>query len=185
MKSDVKSIELRTEIGYNFTAGGNNFQSGANYNNGNIKLFDSELYISNVNVSQYLDHEVGHAIADKWWRDANHEEGEAYDLHPEWFEKHTGMLLPEYANNLPLTTAQDKFLGAWKAGEDGISDYSKAWAKEGKWSETIAEMTNLYNMLGTTANKRRAFKDACVGAGTLADAYLAMVDYYESQEKGK
>jgi len=177
MQSGVKTIELRYEHGKDFMAGGTNFTEGASNTNGHIVLNDSEYYKSDEEVAYLLDHEVGHEVGIKWWADANREEEDAYYNHPEWFE--VGVIRPEYFDNFPLAIARNRFLNSWSAGEDGISDYSKAWAKGGRWSETLAEMNRYYMQVG-----RNSFRDICSseGAGTLADAYLAMVDYYESQE---
>ena len=180
MTRNVGSIEVKVGSGDKFTAGGQEFSRGGDWSStsGNIRLYNNEYYKLEDTVNDILDHEVGHAVYDMWWKDAIKEETDLYHSNPEWFEME-GYPKPEYADKFPLSRARNKFLYSWSTGEDGITDYSKAWAKSGKWSETVAEMNKLYLKHG-----RDTFRSICTdsGAGTLVDAYLAMVDYYESQE---
>ena len=148
MLNRVAMVVLRAEEGENFVAGGQTFKTGGNWvvANAEVDIYDANSKDAN-DFANMLGHEAGHAVNDEWWDRANSEEAAAFDEHPEWFD-HSGNPKNEYRaqykDACPLRMAQAKFLTAWRAGQDGITPYSEAWAKDGKWCETVAEMAKSY-----------------------------------------
>lgn len=179
-RSVVNEIEMVNRPGDVFEAGGQQFRAGAEWHQstGKIRIYDVERHGASKDL---LAHEVGHGLQHRWVDEGHEQEIDAISKHPEWFDR-SGYAKLEFAEQhtkeYPLAASRDLFGKAWAAGEDGITSYSKAWAKSGNFSETIAEMTKLYLSLSPTAFSTYMGRE---GAPNLGRAFVDVVDYFEGQ----
>jgi len=160
--------------GDSFTAGGKTFKTGAEYNEvtGQITVYGANRYTNSAQIKDTLAHEVGHSLEDKWFSEAHEQWEKTASKHPKWFDDF-GDPKPEFktqfAKASPLAVTRTRFFDAWDAGEDGITQYSKAWAKDGNWSETFAEMTSVYLVGGKSEVMKLARRN---GAAKLGSAFV-------------
>jgi len=150
LKGMVMEVSLQSNRGKEIVVGGKDFNVAGNWDeyNKKINLFDvNDRVAKGKGFEDIINHEVGHAVFDSWYGIADKEDHESYTNHPEWW-KMGNNVSDEYKNkyekDYPLASARRDFIVAWKSGEDGITDYSSAWAKRGKPSETVAEMSKIY-----------------------------------------
>jgi hypothetical protein len=186
-KEGLKDVVLHSGSGRDFMAGGQNFKEGGNWNGntGIINIYDANG-LSLQTADYIVSHEVGHNVFNLWFDKANAEEASIYTGKPEWFDS-GGNIRPEhkeeYEKSCPLAMQRNKFIDAWKSGEDGITPYSEAWAKSGQWSETVAEMFRIYNT-STYAYPAMELRITCGRkAESLADAFLAAVKIMKGPKK--
>lgn len=179
----VNRIVLKEEAGHTFEAGEQQFQSGATWHqaSGTLTMHNANLYgvVVRSSTRQTLGHEIGHNLHADWWNGANAQADAVFKKHPDWIDM-AGNLKPgleeKFAKLAPLHIAQRRFLAAWEAGEDGVNDYTKAWAKDGRFSETAAEMFGIYLSQGRAQLMKRARE---VGAEELAYAVEDAAKYFE------
>ena len=181
-REGVQEVVFHEKPGFGFEAGGVEFRAGASWDvsNGRINVYNAKNYADSGNDP--FGHEVGHNMFDRWWNQAREQENRVYNSTD---TMHMFMLngypKPEFVNEvarlMPLATARDNFTAAWRAGQDGITHYSMAWAKEGHWSETAAEMAKVYFRGGENALRSVA---KGTGASDLAESFLQMTAYFES-----
>jgi hypothetical protein len=118
---NVGKIHYIDSPGHSFQAGGQTFTSGGHYDPITRDITINEINKKTADDIQYLiTHEYGHNFMDNWWDAAN----KAGDVGP-------------------LAEARDDFLRYFKEGQE-ITPYASAWAKDGKFSETVAEIAKIY-----------------------------------------
>lgn len=146
---DIAVVEVYERDGERFTAGGEEFQTGMDYDHtlGRIRIFQANEELSEVFTNEGIYHEVGHNLDKRWKDTALEEQRQSFREHRDWYgdrmvfkEEHRQDMEKAY----PLFSARRRFLQAWKAGEDGITSYSSAWAREDRSGETIAEFARYY-----------------------------------------
>jgi hypothetical protein len=184
---DIKAIELHTEEGRKFTAGGEEFVTGASYNNASakIRVFNANSTMQMDRENSLLYHEVGHNLEHRWRDIGNEEISTAHREHPDWFRDDGDVHRQHraaYKKTYPIGSTYDRFTRAWLFDkEDGITPYSKAWAKEGNFGETFAEMAKIYFRDGWSAVTKAGIAS---GAGNLAQAFNdAMTAFSKGQDK--
>ena len=144
----IAQITLHGEEGYKFTAGGQEFQAGGDWDvaRSNVNTYNANALTENGYTS-LLAHEAGHAVFDEWLDRGRGELLAARKEHAEWFnDDYT--VKDEYAQQYkvaaPFAVAYNRWRDAWDAGQDGITLYSTAWAKDGHSGETAAEIGKVY-----------------------------------------
>jgi len=183
LKGMVMEVSLQSNRGKEIVVGGKDFNVAGNWDEYNKKI---NLFGVNERISQgkgfddIINHEVGHAVFDSWHDIAKKEEAEAYKNNPEWFwgDHIHDEYLNKYAKACPLGAELRLFQKAWREGEDGITDYSKAWAKRGKPSETIAEMSKMYFTKGKSYLVDRCNESK---ATRLCDVFLKVLSYHSRE----
>lgn len=173
-REGVAVISVHSEAGPETTLDNWTFRAGGNWDsNGEIvNVFNANIYGFESQFRTVIFHEVGHSMFDGWWTKANKEESDIRAAHPDWFDA-GGWPKMDYVlkyNALrPFSLTRAIFLDAWDRGEDGITSYSKSWAKHGHFSETVAEMAKILFEDG-----EHALRETCKasGASNLGDAFL-------------
>lgn len=173
-KKGVAEVRLYEERGAEFKVGEHTYNTGGEWDRrtSTISIYSANLYMT-YDVGTILSHEVGHSICDRWVKVGHEQLIRAYHEHANWFDVRQLRVKPEcegmYRLRYPLAASWEDFKYAWDNGQDGITPYSKAWAKSGKYSETIAEMASIYFTEGRKALVEHSVQH---GAEGLAQAFL-------------
>ena len=182
LTNNVDSVELNQGRGYTFQAGGQTFTAGADWDltTRQIRLWDAHRAGSGFasldkEIRDSLSHESGHAFFDQWWAKADIEDVKV-KTNQGWLDV-GGYVKPEHRDKVPFLAARDDFMAAWSRGEDGLTAYSRAWAKE-SWqsgtTEAVAAMMEKYISGGRSALLRQASRAKAKGLGrALLDAIKA------------
>lgn len=118
-RSGVKRVDLRPEPGKGFKAGDKHFETGAEWSKRRkmVTVYNANS-TSQKEFDRMISHEAGHS---------------AYD----------DLIDGSRSGSAAHQEAYGNFRKAWDT-EDGITPYSKAWAKSGEASETFAEMAKIH-----------------------------------------
>jgi hypothetical protein len=193
----ISTVEMTIMPGYGFEAGGEQFQAAMEYrqDEGAIKIFNANRNLSVLSANNAIYHEVGHDLYGRI-EQVTVVEGKREGGTPrEWYssDPKTGMmsLKPEYEaahkKKYPMSNAIGRWNEARDAGEDGITPYSKAWAKESGWlDETFAEMSQVYFAGWTAGGKKYARAGVrrigkIHSASNLAEAFVDMMDSFSDR----
>ena len=192
---------LHEKSGYTFTAGGKEFTAGGDYDSSKdtINIFKAGN-ISTLSAESIVTHEVGHNV----YNDARSSLLQARidlrnrDAYGHLFSggkssdfKDDPKSRTEIAKALKKTAgthvaAYYQFDASWRDGQDGVTDYSKAWSN--KATETWAEMSEIYWTRGTAAYRgaagvRNVAKDN--NAVELGEAFLTHMRSRAAQARSK
>ncbi len=179
--SEIKRIRLCGRPGKAFTAGGQAFTTAAEYtaSTRDIALYNANSADLMLDADHLLDHEVGHSLETALFVYAQRGRTFASAVAQTTGQARTTMERgrDKYA---PWVKVADALDAARAKKEDGVSEYSKAWWKEGEHqgqAETLAVLTTHYfgsapGARGKTPADR--VRNACKGqAEALGEAYLA------------
>lgn len=160
--STLEEVHVHAEPGPIMDVGGVPSRIAGFYNGGDyIQMYDCELYKESEGINYVLDHEMGHSVYADWYNKANMDY-RGVNKHPDF----------DYS---PYESTWKAFQDAWKSGEDGISDYSKVWAKEGKDTETFAELFRVYMNKGRSGLLSTCRKSDSLNLGR---AFLDVMELY-------
>ncbi len=187
--SEIKRIRLCGRPGKSFTAGGQIFTTAAEFtaSTRDIALYNANTPDMFADIDRLLDHELGHSLETAIGVYAAR--GRTF---ADMVTKTTGQARTTMEQGrdkyAPWVKVADALDAARAKKEDGVSEYSKAWWREGAiqgQAETLAVLATHYfgSALGTWGKTPAdRVRNACKGqAEALGEAFLAGLALLETQ----
>ncbi len=203
--------------GKTFTAGGEWDQRSST-----VTLYQPPTKALTGYLRNELTHEIGHALHTQWMASAATEAGMFLNDHPKQFADtrrardvrdplsgYEGSawsqgLVPavvwaqpknreEIRTRYPLLYLHQRFYDAWSNGAAGVTTYTAAWAKEGRWHEDVAEIASRYLRIpkSVPVKTRREIvraelpADRAVGRSELVEAVIQAIPHLQRRIKSE